>query len=138
TPLNVLAPSGAVDSPTGSTLAVADETHVVLYDPVTLRPLGPPIDVPPGPSIGVTVPARLAFSPDGRVIAVGSLAGTVHRFSVATLSPVGGPIRVDGAPTSLAFSPDGSLLAVGSANATISLVDSTTGALRASMPTRFT
>jgi WD40 repeat protein/DNA-binding SARP family transcriptional activator len=118
---------GALYSPDGKVLAVPDPRRVILYDVASRAPLGPPLPVPPGPSVGFDAPARITFSPDGHVLAVGSLNGTIQRFDVATLQPVGAPIPVDAPPTSLAFSPDGKLLASGSSLATVTLIDTVKG-----------
>jgi WD40 repeat protein/DNA-binding SARP family transcriptional activator len=126
---------GALYSPDGKLLAAPDQREVTLYGVASRAPLGPPLPVPPGPSVGTDAPARITFSPDGRVLAVGSLNGTIQRFDVATLKPVGAPIPVDAPATSLAFSPDGKLLASGSSEATVTLIDTATGTPRP--PLRF-
>jgi WD40 repeat protein/DNA-binding SARP family transcriptional activator len=86
-----------------------------------------------------------ALSRDGRMLAVGGDDGSVILFDTRTLRRVGGPIVGDSQISAvgavvkpihaLAFSPDGRTLAIGSTtgtDATLSLVDTATHALRAS------
>jgi eukaryotic-like serine/threonine-protein kinase len=56
----------------------------------------------------------LAFSPDGRTAATGSMDRTARLWDAATGRPRGEPMRHDGPVLSLAFSPDGSTLLTGS------------------------
>lgn len=68
-----------------------------------------------------------ALSPDGKVIAAGTLVGTVLRWDVSSrhaLSPVlGGLVDPRASTTGLAFSPDGALLAVWDSAGTVSVFD---------------
>jgi WD40 repeat protein len=64
-------------------------------------------------------PLALAFSPDGRTLAVSGAQTNVQLFSVATGRTIHAPLAIAGLsggswPASLAFSPDGTLLAAGS------------------------
>jgi WD40 repeat protein len=53
-----------------------------------------------------------AFSPDGRLAATGSQAGTVQFRDPRTFAPLGAPVTVaEGTIVNLAFNPDGTLLA---------------------------
>jgi WD40 repeat protein/tetratricopeptide (TPR) repeat protein len=56
---------------------------------------------------------RMAFSPDGKVLATGDYSGIVHRWDVETGARIGRPFAPGSMIVSLAFSPDGRLLAVG-------------------------
>src|SRR6266566_2648289 len=59
--------------------------------------------------------AALAFSPNGRFLAVGDYSGRVVVCRADTAEPVGPPLPHDDIVMSLAFSPDGDSLAVGTA-----------------------
>ncbi len=55
----------------------------------------------------------IAFSPDGRLVAVGSLAGTTVRICQGPAAePLGDPIECGAAVQALAFRPDGQVLAI--------------------------
>lgn len=55
----------------------------------------------------------VAFSPDGRLVAVGSQAGTAVRiWNGPAAEPLGDPIECGGAVQALAFRPDGQVLAI--------------------------
>jgi WD40 repeat protein len=62
--------------------------------------------------------AAVAFSPDGRTLAVGGDGGSLQLWDVATQQPLSsGPLTTPGeAITSLAFGPDGTTLYAGSAH----------------------
>jgi WD40 repeat protein/DNA-binding SARP family transcriptional activator len=104
----------------GSTIAVpqtgcdADGCHgtsVRLVEASTLRTVG---EIPYDRYL---YPQGLAFSPDGRTLAVTSFAGYVQLWDVATDRPQGSPFRPHGHEVDFwampAFSPDGSMLATG-------------------------
>jgi WD40 repeat protein len=121
-------PFGGVYSPDGKVLAVSDfQQRVTLYRTETRTPVGAPLPVPTGPSVGVPTTPLVAFSPDSRVVAISGLDSTIRRYGVSTLEPLGDPIAVDAPPMSLAFSPDGTLLAAASSQATITLIDTARG-----------
>jgi WD40 repeat protein/class 3 adenylate cyclase len=63
---------------------------------------------------GVT---SLAVSPDGRLLASGDSAGTIHFHDLRTWQPSGDTVRLDGSVSqqALAFSPDGGTLAAATA-----------------------
>jgi tetratricopeptide (TPR) repeat protein len=53
---------------------------------------------------------ELAFSPDGKRLAAGSLDGTARLIDVPTVTGIGEPLAHSGGVTGVAFSPDGRLL----------------------------
>ena len=63
----------------------------------------------------------VAFSPDGKSLASGTVMGTVQLWDVATHQPIGGPFTYLHWVLSVAFSPDGKTLAAGSAEQTVRL-----------------
>jgi WD40 repeat protein/class 3 adenylate cyclase len=127
-PIPGSARTGGLYSPDGKVVAVSDiQQNVTLYRTKTRTPLGPPLSLPTGPSIGVPTTAQIAFSPDSRVLAISGLDSTIHRYEVPSLQPIGDPIPVDAPPTSLAFSPDGKLLAAASSQTTVTLIDTASG-----------
>jgi WD40 repeat protein len=68
----------------------------------------------------------LAFSPDGKVLAVGTEAGEVHLIDILSGDRIGGPIpgQRDWV-NSVAFSPDGGTVVAGSQDGSMSLIAST-------------
>ncbi|MBI5210671.1 MAG: protein kinase [Elusimicrobia bacterium] len=71
--------------------------------------------------------SALAFSPDGRTLAVGSGDKTVRLWDPASGRPVGRVMRHEGAVHALAFSPDGKALAAGGDDRTVRFWDAGTG-----------
>jgi WD40 repeat protein/DNA-binding SARP family transcriptional activator/KaiC/GvpD/RAD55 family RecA-like ATPase len=123
-PIPGSAPVGGVFSPDGTVVATLDSERVTVYDAATLDPVGRPLPVPPGSPVHATaLPGRVAFSHDGKVLAVSGRDRTIQRYDVRTLESLGNPIVVDSPPFSLAFSPDDRLLAVGSSEDRVTLVD---------------
>lgn len=64
----------------------------------------------------------IAFSPDGRTVALSQL-GTAQLWDVQTRTKIGGPFTTPGQIFSLAFSPDGHTLATGTADGSTWLWD---------------
>ena len=69
----------------------------------------------------------VAFSRDGKILASGSLDGTVRLWDAATHRQIGSPLTGHtGGVNSVAFSPDGKILASGSDDDTVRLWDAAT------------
>jgi WD40 repeat protein len=79
-----------------------------IFDAATGRPTTPMLP-------HINWPARLAFSPDGKILATGDFNGAVHLWDAATGRPIGPPMDAGSIVISFAFSPDGRLLAAGTA-----------------------
>ena len=102
--------------------AAAGDDTIRLWDVATGRPIGNPLTGHTDQVLSV------AFSPDGKTLASGSVDDTVRLWDVATGRPIGQPLTGHaGAVDSVAFSPDGKTLASGSADDTIRLWDVATG-----------
>ncbi|MFJ8026816.1 hypothetical protein [Streptomyces sp. NPDC096311] len=102
----------------GSLVAAGDQTgRVALWAGDLSARAGVLRDVFPVPLDG-TAPdgvTALAFSPDGRTLAVGGAAGSLQLWDVATQQPLGSPFTTPGdAIDSLAFGPDGTTVYAGS------------------------
>ncbi|MDT0268584.1 serine/threonine-protein kinase [Streptomyces sp. DSM 44915] len=102
--------------------SIGAEGTVRLWDPATGRPVSQPLTGHTGTVF------RMAFSPDGRFLATGSMDTTVRLWETATGQLVGEPLtgHTD-TVEDVAFSPDGRLLATGSLDSTVRLWDPATG-----------
>ena len=78
-----------------------------MWDPQTRDRIGGTLH---GPASGIL---SLAFSPDGRTLASGSMDGAIALWDVRTGDQIGNPLAGYGAVWGLAFSPDGRYLASG-------------------------
>jgi WD40 repeat protein/tRNA A-37 threonylcarbamoyl transferase component Bud32 len=106
---------GAI-APDGSTVAVADATHLFVFQAASGKEIAR-MALPPGGFLGA-----LAFSPDARVLAVGpgmnDILGKVALWNVAAGTPLA-TLALDGNVVKLAFSPDGRALASGSLDGSV-------------------
>jgi WD40 repeat protein len=73
---------------------------------------------------------KLAFSPDGRLVAAGGACGEAEVWDVATGRRVGRPVTVGAGTTisGLAFSPDGRQLALPASDDAVTVINALTGA----------
>ncbi|GGU47230.1 hypothetical protein GCM10010289_79680 [Streptomyces violascens] len=108
-------------SPDGSLLAssAADDGSLWLWNPLTRRPSGQPLDTRSTDACSDAV-----FSPDGSLLAVtgGDEEDTVMLWDPYTRQLVG-ELVCEAIAFTVVFSPDGSLLAVGDSRGTVSLWD---------------
>jgi hypothetical protein len=104
----------------GTTLAIANGHHVCLWDIATNTGCRTSSDV--------TTANAVAFSPDGKTVAVGGLGGRVALFNASTmaLTTYFTDPGSDGV-VSLAFSPNGKMVAAGDDNRNTYLWDVATG-----------
>ena len=109
-------------APDGKTLAVLSDFTVQFWNIATRRQTGPPILADRTGDL-----SRVAFSPDGKLLATNGYNGTVRLWNVATRDLTGPPINVvrnsadDGRVVDLAFSPDGKLLATSGSDGRVRL-----------------
>jgi WD40 repeat protein/transcriptional regulator with XRE-family HTH domain len=94
----------------------------------------PGIAILKGPGIGAVLGPHtrgvtsVAFSPDGNILASGSVGGTAQLWDVAMRRPIGYPLSTQtGSVNAVAFSPDGKKLATGGDDRLLRLWDVATG-----------
>ncbi len=102
-------------SPKGSLLAAGDDKMAQLWDLATGRKLGRGLPSGLGPAV-------VAFSPDGKALAIGGDDGTARIWDVPSGRPAGQTFSGGtGSVSSVAFSPDGKTLATGDGDGTVRL-----------------
>jgi WD40 repeat protein len=106
-------------SPDGSTLASSSLDAIMLWDASDGRPIRNRLT-------GSAYPfaTHVAFSPDGRILAIGTMGGAIHLWDMVLDNATG--LALEGHTnqiTSVAFSPDGTRLASGSDDKTVRLWD---------------
>ncbi|MEV0626667.1 WD40 repeat domain-containing serine/threonine protein kinase [Nonomuraea wenchangensis] len=102
--------------------SIGGEGTLRLWDPATGRPVTQPLTGHTGTVF------RMAFSPDGRLLASASVDTTARLWDAATGRPVGEPLTGHtNTVVGVAFSPDGRLLATTSMDTTVRLWDPATG-----------
>ena len=111
---------GAVFSRDGKSILGARAGRIGRWDVATDQPWEWPLDVD-------SRIACLALSPDGKILATGSLDRTARLWDAASGRPVGQPMIHSDWVHSVAFSPDGKILATGSSDRTARLWDATSG-----------
>jgi WD40 repeat protein len=119
-------------SPNGKLLASADRAGtILLWEVATGHLLGRPLSAVTDARIGDDLnPAidSIAFSPDGKLLALGSDSGPIRLWDVATGHPVGPPLTGHlNSAQGVTFSPDGKILASAGGDGTIRLWDVATG-----------
>ncbi len=109
-------------SPDGNYLAVTASLGIELYDAHTLKF----IRLFSGRAAGVN---SVAFSPDGKMLASGSVDNTIKLWDVETGSLIRTLTCHKAGGNSVVFSPDGEMLASGSTDGAIELWDAKSGSL---------
>jgi WD40 repeat protein/tetratricopeptide (TPR) repeat protein len=109
-------------------------SEVRLHEAATGKPVGQPLPLTPG-----KIPIRLAFSPDGRLLAVLAMAPTMKSGALALWDVEAGkpvlvpPVLLTGEPHDCAFDPSGRRLAV-AAGSTVQVWDPAAGKLVHRLP----
>ena len=107
-------------SPNGRIMAVGGYSSIRLWDVATAQPIGAPMQS--------NYPENIAFTSDGRTLAVANAAGTVQLWDIANQQRIGKPMQVNVTQIrAISFSPDGALLAVVSNLGGLTLWDIATG-----------
>ena len=112
---------------------------VRLWDLATRREtgtplIGQPVFTPEGPLVGPVY--SVAFSPDGKTLAIGgsTSTGLLQLIDLATRRPIGpNLVNTAGPVNSVAFSPDGKTLASGNGDGTVQLWDMATRTIIATL-----
>jgi WD40 repeat protein len=133
TSTSVLTSTGVVEtvafSPDGTILASGSYDGTVrLWDVATHQQIGL-LTVHPkvathqqtGPASHPQVVSSVAFSPDGKTLAIAIFGGTVWLWNLATHQQIGHPLTSNSPVVSIAFSKDGKTLASGSYDGTMRL-----------------
>ena len=111
-------PQAMAFSPDGTIVAVGGY-GVQLWDVVTRKYIAS-LESPADP--GIVVDA-VAFSHEGRILAIGNRDGTTETWNVTTRQTVGPLLTSTSAVASIAFGPDGQTLATGNDDGTVHLWD---------------
>jgi WD40 repeat protein len=110
-------------SPDGRMVATAGSEEVNVWDAATGKKMPPFILAADAPAAGVM--NCLAFSPDGKTLAAGSLSGVIYLWEVGTTKPRAVFTGHRNEIASLDFSPDGARLISGSSDTTALIWDLT-------------
>jgi WD40 repeat protein len=106
---------------TGGTLEIADSGSVGSWN------LADGARVPVLPLAGQAAGGSVAFSADGKTLAIGGLDGIIRLWDAATQQEIGAPMSSDANPVdAVAFSPDGALLASANTDGNVQLWDTAT------------
>ena len=120
-------------SPDGTLLATGHNNgSIILWDIADLHNVNGPVDLvglrkhSPKPILNKFVSAAvrsIAFSPDGKYLAVSSKDGTIKMWDVVNERDVGPPFYGEKDPANICFSPDSTLLASGNSYGRVGIWD---------------